>query len=265
MPNNKRIHYSKPFTADQVEARRGALRPSVARVMALLDPEDPHYGKILAILRDMAASGIEIDVAVAEMAIKLARYTTSTTADAARTPSMRPLPPATDEPEPSIVYYIRRGDLIKIGRTTRPRKRFEDLLPDAILAVEPGGAQMETIRHRQFLAARRGNSEYFTQSPELLAHIEVIRADHGEPDPSWRTTENVGRSLVATKAATPTLPLLRAIAAADAAGIKRCSIYLWIRVQKLQPVDHDEEGKALFSLTDVLRLKRESPSYRDTA
>ena len=86
----------------------------------------------------------------------------------------------------SIVYYVRRGDLIKIGTTVDPLTRFATLLPDEILAFEPGGGSEETYRHRQFFHLHcRG--EYFKSAPELLEHAARLRQLYGDPDPSWPT------------------------------------------------------------------------------
>lgn len=79
-----------------------------------------------------------------------------------------------------VVYYIRRDSRIKIGTTTNMQQRMSQLMPDEILATEPGGRAMEKQRHKQF-AHIRYRGEWFTPSEELLAHIEAVRAEHGEP------------------------------------------------------------------------------------
>lgn len=82
----------------------------------------------------------------------------------------------------SVVYYIARGDLIKIGHTTNMVHRMSALQPDAVLATEPGGEQLERRRHQQFrhLRAPLGH-EYFTSGDDLMAHIAAIVAEHGPP------------------------------------------------------------------------------------
>lgn len=86
----------------------------------------------------------------------------------------------------SVVYYIRRGDHIKIGRTTNFRHRMSPLRPDAVLAVEPGGAALETERHQQFrrhhVRDHPDGIEWFRPGPDLLEHIERTAALHDVPE-----------------------------------------------------------------------------------
>jgi hypothetical protein len=83
----------------------------------------------------------------------------------------------------SRVYYIRcggAGGLIKIGKAVDPRKRLSQLQTGSgetlsLLAVEPGGLDVERQRHRQFRAYRvRG--EWFRADPALIEHIEALKA-----------------------------------------------------------------------------------------
>lgn len=83
------------------------------------------------------------------------------------------------------VYYVRRGDVIKIGHTVDLFRRMTTLRPDEVLAVEPGTREDETERHRQFahlkLRQGKGSSEYFRDAPELREHIAAVIRDHGQP------------------------------------------------------------------------------------
>lgn len=82
--------------------------------------------------------------------------------------------------EQAVVYYVRIRDLIKIGTTTNMKARMLDLLIDEVLATEPGGEDLETMRHEQFRHLKvRG--ERFTPAPDLLSHIAMIREHFGEP------------------------------------------------------------------------------------
>lgn len=78
----------------------------------------------------------------------------------------------------SVVYYLRKGDRIKIGWSGNLSARMRALRPDALLAVEPGCMHLETGRHHQFAEHRLPNTgdgdEWFTPAPELLAHVELI-------------------------------------------------------------------------------------------
>ena len=74
----------------------------------------------------------------------------------------------------SVIYYLRFGDRIKIGTTADLTGRLLAIPHDELLATEPGGEQLERMRHAQFADARvRG--EWFTASEDLLSHIEMLR------------------------------------------------------------------------------------------
>lgn len=79
----------------------------------------------------------------------------------------------------SVVYYVRLGDHVKIGTTVNLTLRLRALYLDhdasLLLAVEPGGFELEQIRHEQFDAERvHANRELFNPSPRLLAHIDSL-------------------------------------------------------------------------------------------
>ena len=80
-----------------------------------------------------------------------------------------------------IVYYIRRGGLIKIGYTARFVNRMRALAPDELLAVEPGNLRLEAGRHQQFAAFRVEGREWFAPEPELLAHIALMASIYETP------------------------------------------------------------------------------------
>lgn len=82
--------------------------------------------------------------------------------------------------EQSVVYYVRMRDLVKIGTTVNMKNRSGDLLWDEVLATEPGGEELERMRHKQFRHLRvRG--ERFEPGPDLMSHIAMIRKHFGEP------------------------------------------------------------------------------------
>lgn len=87
----------------------------------------------------------------------------------------------TGPPTPSVVYYVRMGNHVKIGTTTNLEKRMQsfylDSDPDALLATEPGDVALERQRHVEFRAERvYANRELFNPSRRLLAHIESLKA-----------------------------------------------------------------------------------------
>jgi hypothetical protein len=95
----------------------------------------------------------------------------------------------------SMVYYVRIRDTIKIGYTVNMQARFAGLMVDELLATEPGGEDLEGMRHRQF-AALRIRGERFQPGPDLMSHITMLREHYGEPVMTGYLTEN-GRPVAA--------------------------------------------------------------------
>lgn len=89
--------------------------------------------------------------------------------------------PAAHEP---VVYYARMGDgSIKIGYTADLYTRMTNLYArDAVLAVEPGGRDVEARRHARFADLRIGRAEMFKADPRLMEHIATVAQEHGIPD-----------------------------------------------------------------------------------
>jgi len=78
---------------------------------------------------------------------------------------------------PSVVYYVIFGDRVKIGTTSELTNRLANLPYDELLAVEPGGRELERQRHNEWATAHiRG--EWFHATPELLAHAYRVRQAH---------------------------------------------------------------------------------------
>lgn len=85
------------------------------------------------------------------------------------------------EPHAPLVYYATRDGLIKIGTTTRLRRRMRMLGVEQILAVEPGSYELEDERHLQF-AAYHSHREWFRPEKALLLHVAGVRRAHELPD-----------------------------------------------------------------------------------
>lgn len=84
----------------------------------------------------------------------------------------------------SLVYYVRIGKTIKIGKTSDMKTRMQAMQvmdPSNILATEPGGYKLERQRHLQFKHLRIGRSEHFEPTLELIRHIESVQEFHGPP------------------------------------------------------------------------------------
>lgn len=75
-----------------------------------------------------------------------------------------------------VVYYVKFGDRVKIGTTTNFQARMSNIPHDEVLAVEPGGRELEQLRHKQFAEAR-SHREWFDLSAELFRHIDRIKAN----------------------------------------------------------------------------------------
>lgn len=58
-----------------------------------------------------------------------------------------------------VVYYLRKGDRIKIGWSGNLKARMRALRPDELLAIEPGCLHQETARHHH-VALRLTNDEH---------------------------------------------------------------------------------------------------------
>ncbi|NKR90300.1 hypothetical protein GS885_02390 [Rhodococcus hoagii] len=83
-----------------------------------------------------------------------------------------------DVKPPALVYYLMLGpNTVKIGTTTNLSRRLSQLRsdPQYVLAVEPGGHDVEAQRHRQFHLDRIGRKEDFRVSAELEQHIRQLR------------------------------------------------------------------------------------------
>lgn len=93
---------------------------------------------------------------------------------------------AMPETGPSLVYFVEREGLIKIGFTTNLDKRIKSISkgssmpegmtigPVKLLAAEPGDRKLEARLHQRFSSTRVGNSEWFRPSKALRRYIEDL-------------------------------------------------------------------------------------------
>ena len=77
-------------------------------------------------------------------------------------------------PRVDVVYYLRNGDRVKIGTTANPRRRFAAIWHEEVLAFERGNRRLERRRHEQFAADRFGGSEWFSLTPAIAEHADVV-------------------------------------------------------------------------------------------
>ena len=81
-------------------------------------------------------------------------------------------------PRGPLVYFVRRGDEVKIGFTHRLSQRFVQLGSDlTLLGTVPGTYTTERLYHERF-AHLRLHGEWFRADQELLDAIEDERSDH---------------------------------------------------------------------------------------
>lgn len=244
----------------QVHYRGEGLRPSFARIMEIVDVNDPALAQIAVALQEAREPGTELDDDAVAEAVRIGRQ---------RWADREEPQPETERIAPSfesIVYYIQRGPLVKIGTTRRPESRFLTLLPDKILAVEPGDRSDERQRHVQFRHLRQGTSEYFKQDENLIRHIEAVRAEHGAPNPSWPTVATLDRPRLdfhmdAPAANSP--EVVTASEGADRLGVPRNTVHGWVYRGRLRPVGKGEKGRSVYFLDDMKFLTRRSTAMTE--
>ncbi|MYS34914.1 T5orf172 domain-containing protein [Streptomyces sp. KhCrAH-43] len=147
-----------------------------------IDPNDPALTEILL---ELGRIGGELrnlsdpDDDTVRMAVRLgrARYERIRTQE-----PQRPRRASAREHSDGVVYYIRRGAMVKIGTTVDLYRRMSALLPEEVLAVERGSHAKEADLHRLFRSLRvPGQREWFYAGRELQAHIEEVLDRNGPP------------------------------------------------------------------------------------
>ena len=134
----------------------------------LLDVSDPAFDSITKVLVDMGAAGVKLTAESVQIAIKLGKLYHSASQPAAIPQE------AAEGLWHEVVYYMRFGNLIKIGTTGQLYNRMRSLKPDELMAAEPGSYDLEAKRHREF-ARYRAEGEFFYPAPGLLRHIRSVQ------------------------------------------------------------------------------------------
>lgn len=81
-----------------------------------------------------------------------------------------------------VVYYLRVGDLVKVGFTSNLVTRLRSYPPDSVLlAAEPGTRGLESQRHHELRHSLVRGQEWFSPSPEVTALVAAVVAEHGAP------------------------------------------------------------------------------------
>lgn len=186
------IQGGTPFSPPGLSENRGWHGIAGAKLIPRVG--DPALTPFLLISRRWIAAGIEMTEEMVEAAVKLARAHVeagreeSRLTEAKRRQEAERLaatkPESYGSTEQPVVYYVLRGKYVKIGTTVNLRERMRDLMPDAVLAVEPGGRALERRMHEHFARIRYSRDrEYFLLTEELQEHIDAVIAKHGPPPP----------------------------------------------------------------------------------
>ncbi|GHG15093.1 hypothetical protein GCM10017667_55730 [Streptomyces filamentosus] len=175
-PRKPRVSARDPFSTKHSN-NSGRRIPHMDKV----DPNDPDRTDILLMVHRFELAGVEIDERAVEIAAKYMRWERARRAEqsAAQTAELERQRAMPDTRE-CWVYFIRIGQLVKIGMTTNLARRFTSLRPNEVLAIQPGGLDDETALHSQFASMRAGG-EYFHPGPALQDHIRKLRDELGSP------------------------------------------------------------------------------------
>lgn len=73
------------------------------------------------------------------------------------------------------VYFIRIGDLLKIGWTSKPLERMRSLKPDAILHFQPGSRRDEAKMHAKFIDHLVKGREWFEINADSMSMVKDIQ------------------------------------------------------------------------------------------
>ncbi len=87
------------------------------------------------------------------------------------------LPP----PRVEVVYYLRYENRVKIGTSSRPRRRLAAIWHQDLLAFERGDRGLEHRRHAQLAAERFARTEWFHLSDRLAHHVAVVGSGIDDP------------------------------------------------------------------------------------
>lgn len=148
--------------------------PSVGGV-GVEDPAFPFIARSFAML---AVAGLDTDDPdLAERAVEAGRkrYAASLEEPDLPKPEYGP-PPREPRQEASRVYYMRIGNRVKIGFSTNLIERVKTINPEELMAVEPGGQDVERRRHGQFCQLRT-HGEWFELEEPLTSHIARLAVD----------------------------------------------------------------------------------------
>lgn len=195
MAKLSRPHVKAPraFTPEGLSGNRGWH--GVPGAQHIPPVGDPALLPFISVVRDWQRAGIEMTEELMAAARKMAnakleedrreaaRIKAARQREAEAQAALDALKPGSfGDASDGVVYYIRRGKYVKIGTTTNLKNRMRDLMPDEVLAVEPGSYSLEHTLHYDFRDIRLSpDREYFELTEELQAHIDGVLKKHGPP------------------------------------------------------------------------------------
>lgn len=149
-PRRERASVRDPYSTKH-SSNSGRRIPHADKV----DRDDPNRTDILITLRRFELAGIEIDERAVDIAGKLTRWHLANSEEQSRKHQEEMAARvAAAQVRECWVYYVRCGRLIKIGMTTNLANRFSSIRPNEVLAIEPGGLELEAEMHKQFAELR---------------------------------------------------------------------------------------------------------------
>lgn len=85
--------------------------------------------------------------------------------------------------EAGTIYYLRVGDLIKIGYSSDFEQRLKHYPPNTeLLAQHPGTRKTERQMHHKFLHRLSSGREWFTPCQEIDQHIAAVKKSYAQPN-----------------------------------------------------------------------------------
>lgn len=92
-----------------------------------------------------------------------------------------------------VIYYLRVGELIKVGFASNLRHRLMNYPPEAqLLAARPAQRGDEAAEHTALAAFRVHGREWYSQHPAVLARVDDVTAEHGQPEQPVRLVQPSG-------------------------------------------------------------------------
>lgn len=191
-----KVHAASPMHSTAMEGNVGWQGIPGARHIP--PAADPAFRFFFDIVAEWRLAGVEFTEELTATALQVARHKAEKAAQARADREVRearvaelaasPPPPGTfGDAEGGVVYYARRGSYVKIGTTTKLRDRMQNLMPDEVLAVEPGSYTLEGQLHRAFADLRLNSScEYFRLTDKLREHIATVLERCGPPPANLR-------------------------------------------------------------------------------